>query len=182
MESEKRYVKNIEKPSVVYHASNARDIERFEARSEKIRDVAEGPRIFAAVDKRLASIFMVNTDDSWANSGISNGVPYIVISDRERFISLDQGGAIYTLPSDSFSTDLQKGLGEAEWTSNQPVSPLAKEEHSSALEAMLGYGVQVYFVDPDTYQSIRQAPDHGLSILHSLTSENQKRNLNIESI
>ena len=168
----------MEKPQAVYHGSTNRQIERFEPRSEKVRDSKEGPRVFATSDKRMASVFIVDADDSWANSGMHNGVPYIIISDRERFVRLDQGGAIYHLPSDTFATDPDKGLREIEWTSTEPVEPFHKEEHESALESMLEHGVQVYFVDPETYEAWKTAPDHGLSILESTESENQHRNIN----
>lgn len=168
----------MEKPSAVYHGSSNRQIERFEPRSEKVRDTKEGPKVFATSDKRMASVFIVGADDSWANSGMHNGVPYIIISDRERFEKLDQGGATYHLPGDTFESDPNKGLREIEWTSSEPVEPFHKEEHASALEAMLEHGVQVYFVDPETYEAWKTAPDHGLSILKSSISENQRRSIN----
>ena len=139
----------MEKPSALYHGSSNREIARFEPRSEKVRDPQEGPKVFATSDKRMASAFIVGADDSWANSGMHNGVPYLVISDRQRFEQLDQGGAIYHLPPDTFETDPNKGLGTVEWTSSESVEPFHKEEHQSALEAMLEQGVQVYFVDPE---------------------------------
>ncbi len=168
----------MEKPITLYHGSSNREIKRFEPRSEKVRDPKEGPKVFATSDRRMASVFMVGADDSWANSGTHNGVPYLVISDRERFEKLDKGGAIYHLPSDTFESDPYKGLGSIEWTSSEPVEPFHKEEHRSALEAMLEHGVQVYFVDPDTYEQTQTAPDHGFSILKSAISENQRRDIN----
>ena len=168
----------MEKPSVLYHGSSNKEIERFDPSAKKVRDEAEGPKIFATPDKRMASVFIVGVDDSWGNSGQHNGVPYMIISDRERFTALDQGGAIYHLPNDTFTTDPNKGLGELEWASSEPVRPTHKEEHESALEAMLNHGVQVYFVDKATYDAIQSAPDHGLSILKTTTSENQRQNIN----
>jgi hypothetical protein len=40
--------------------------------------------------------------------------------------------------------------------------------------AMITHGVQVYFVDKKTYKKIQKASDHGLSIINSLPSENEK--------
>jgi hypothetical protein len=168
----------MEKPSVLYHGSSNKEITRFEPSSKKVRDPAEGPRIFATPDKRMASVFIVGVDDSWGNSGQHNGTPYMVISDRERFETLDKGGAIYHLPNETFTTDPNKGLGDLEWASSEPVEPTGKEDHESALEAMLNHGVQVYFVDRATYQAFETAPDHGLSILQTTESENQRRNIN----
>ena len=168
----------MEKSKLLYHGTPNKNIATFEPRAEKIRDVSEGPKVFATPDKRFASAFIIGVDDSWANSGSLKGLPYLVISDRARFEKLDQGGAIYHLPSDTFETDPDKGLGALEWTSDHPVVPSHKEEHHSALDAMLEHGVQVYFVDPETYQKWRTAPDHGLALMKTLISENQKRNIN----
>ena len=172
----------MEKPDKLYHASSNRSIEKFVPRSDKVRDKNEGPRVFATPDKRMASIFIVGIDDSWTHSGAMNDVPYIVISDKDRFEKLDKGGAIYHLPSTTFESDPNKGLRELEWTSSEPVIPEAKEEHESALEAMLNHGVQVYFVNTATFDSINSAPDYGRSILHSLESENQRRGINAVEI
>lgn len=168
----------MEKPEKFYHGSSDRSIERFVPRADKIRDPAEGPRVFATPDKRMASIFIAGTDGSWASSGAFNGIPYMVISDRERFEKLDQGGAIYHLPGETFENDPEKGLGELEWTSKEPVEPVGKDEHESALDAMIDHGVQVYFVDPQTFEAINAAEDHGHAILQTLESENQRQNRN----
>lgn len=168
----------MEKPDKLYHASSNRSIEQFEPRARKTRDVTEGPRVFATPDKRLSTVFMAGTDDSWTHKGAFNGVPYIIISDKERFMELDKGGTIYHLPGETFENDPEKGMGTLEWTSKEAVTPIEKEEHQSALDAMVNHGVQVYFVDPETFAAINAAPDHGLSILHSLTSENQRRGVN----
>jgi hypothetical protein len=44
---------------------------------------------------------------------------------------------------------------------------------------MIDNGVQVYFVGKQTFQKIRQAEDHGFSILQTIQSENQKLNKNV---
>lgn len=174
------------KPERLYHASANRSIEKFVPKAEKVRDPLEGPRVFATHDKPLSTIFMAGegdrTDDSWTVKGMFDDVPYIVISDRERFTKLDQGGAIYHLPGETFETDPHRGMGEWEWASAVEVTPLEKEEHESALEAMLAHGVQVYFVDPATFDAIGASNDHGLSTLQSLESENQKRGVNVKPL
>ncbi len=170
------------KPPYLYHASASRDITSFEPRSGSVRDSSEASRVFATPDKRLATVFLVSTDDSWANSGLFNGVPYLIVGDENRFRQADKGGAIYSLPNDTFSSDPNKGLGDYEWTSDKEVLPISNEEYDSALEAMLESGVQVYFTDMETYQAFQNAEDHGLSILRNLMSENKKRDINLVEI
>lgn len=176
----------MDKPERLYHASANRTIEEFVPKAEKVRDPLEGPRVFATPDKSVSTTFMAGegdrTDDTWTCKGLFDDVPYMVISDRERFAKLDQGGAIYHLPGETFEMDPEKGMGKWEWASSVPVTPIEKEEHESALDAMLSHGVQVYFVDQNTFTAIGASSDHGLSILQSLESENQKRGVNVRQL
>ncbi len=159
----------LEKPPVLYHASRAGDIEEFEPRAGSVRDRNEGPRVFGSPSRAMVSMFLVKCDDSWVNKGAFSGQPYMVISDEERFKSLDTGAYLYTLPNDTFENDPHKGLKELEWTSKTPVKPIGKEFIPSALQDMLKQGVKVYFVDTKTFDEIDTAEDHGWSILDSLT-------------
>lgn len=170
-----------EKPPFLYHASSNRDIERFEPRDISTRDPAEGPVVFATPDVALATAFMVSADDRWTQIGRTSGVPFIVIKDKERFLANDKGGAIYKLSSESFSCDPSKGMKESEWVSKEPVTPVAKKDCPSALDAMVEAGVKVFFVDDETFGKVKGIkysadPDRDLvKILSSLESENEKR-------
>lgn len=158
-----------EKPTVLFHASRNRDIDVFEPRTEKTRDANEGPRVFGTPNRAMASIFLVESDDSWVQSGVIDDIPYIIISDEEKFRSLDKGGVVYSLPNDTFENDPHKGLKELEWTSKESVIPLEKEFIPSALEDMVRQGVKVFFVDKNVYAQIQNAPDEGESIVKGLT-------------
>ena len=169
MESERNFQPKPEGPSVLYHASKNPEVAVFEPRAEKIRNQNEGPKIFATPSRAMASIFLVDTDDSWVASGATNDIPFIIVSDEERFRASDTGGTIYSLPPTTFETDPLKGLRELEWTSAEPVTPTESEYIPSALADMLKHGVRVYFVNKETYNEIQNAPDHGESIVKSLT-------------
>jgi len=159
-----------EKPLILFHASRNPHITVFEPRAETTRDKNEGPRVFATPNRAIASLFLVATDDSWVQSGAINGVPYIIISDEERFRAMDTGGAIYSLPSDTFVYNPNKGLGELEWTSTEAVCAINIEHVQSAITDMHTHGVKVYFVNPDTFNAIQTAPDDGASIIANLNS------------
>jgi hypothetical protein len=168
MESERNFIPKPEKPTVLFHASRNQNIAVFEPRAEKTRDVNEGPRVFGTPSRAMASIFLVESDESWVKSGAMDDVPYIVISDEQRFRNLDNGGVIYSLPSDTFENDPERGLRELEWTSKESVAPTEKEFIPSALEDMVKQGVKVFFVDKETYVQILTAPDDGESIVKNL--------------
>lgn len=179
MNPENQESRDKEKPAVFYHASTNKDIQEVEPRRRSYRDSNEGPVVFAAPDKALASIFLLPA----RYSGKFNGIPYAVITDpREDFLNKDKGGRIYTLPGDTFGNDPAKGLGTEEWTSKERIKPTESVEYESALDAALEQGVQVYFVDEATNQAIKESNDHGLSILEGIKSENQRRNINIKPL
>lgn len=171
----------MKKPDVLYHASPNRNIEIFKPRNESVRDANEGPVVFATSQKDYASCFIMATDDSWTQISKFNSVRVVVVSDRTRFEMQDKGGAIYELPSNTFIYDI-RGSAKDEWTSRESVKPIGKIVFDSGLEAMLKYGVQVYFVDKTTFKKITNAEDHGISILQILQSENQKHNINIKQL
>lgn len=167
----------IETPKVLYHASPKTDLVEFEARREGFRDADEGPVVFATPDKVYATMFLVKTNDSWTAKGRYSeagvmGPWHIIISDREEFEKADTGGSIYTFDTNDFTFDPNRNMGAIEWTSRKSVKPIGKkEDYSSGLEAMKAAGVEVYFVDRQTFKAINTSDDHGQSIIASLIPE-----------
>ncbi len=169
------------KPKVLYHASPNKNIDIFEPRAEQTRDLLEGLVVFATPRIEYAACFVVKTNDSWTQKSSYNGIQTMVISDRKRLEKEDRGGAIYELPSDTFVNEI-RGSAKDEWTSREAVKPTGQNVFYSGLEAMLDMGVQVYFVDENTFDNIRSANDHGISMLRTLKSENQERNINAQQL
>lgn len=173
-----------EKPSVLYHASRVSGIKEFTPNRGNYRDENEGAVIFSTPDKALASAFLVEGHgDHWMQIGFYGGIPVVIINaDREEFIKNDKGGVMYAFSSDTFDYDPNKGMGEKEWTSQESVKPLSEEKYTSALDAMIENGAQVYFVDKKTFDDINNSDNHGYNILIGLTSENERNNKNIRSL
>jgi len=170
------------KPRVLYHASPNKNIKVFQPRNESIRDPKEGLVVFGTPDKAFASMFLVESDDTWTQKSRFSNVYITIINSKRKYQKMDKGGAIYTLSSNSFECDLKKGIGKKEWFSKVPIKPISKEVYSSGLEAMLDNEVQVYFCDKMSFQKIINSKDHGHSILKNLTSENKKQGRSIKSI
>jgi len=168
MESERKFTPKFEKPPLLFHGSRNQNIDIFEPRQEKVRDENEGPRVFGTPSRAMASLFLVDVDTSWVDFGSADGIPYIFISDEERFRNIDKGGAIYTFPNTTFENDPEMGMRDQEWTSKKPVVPTGKEVVPSALQDMLKQGVKIFFVDKETYEKIQSAADNGESIMKSL--------------
>jgi hypothetical protein len=176
MNEEKNSKYQISHPPMLYHGSANRQISEFKPTAKYVRDRAEGPVIFATPEFAFATCFLVETNDSWVNIGRfsengTNDPLHVIISSRERFVELDHGGAVYSLPPDSFTYDKNLGMGDTEWISKVSVKPTGKQEYRSGLRAMIDAGVRVYFVDTDTFLAIQKAADDGRSILDSLTPE-----------
>ncbi len=173
-----------EKPEVLYLAAKTPNISELVPMKRNYRDENEGAVIFSTPDKALASAFLVEGHgDHWMKIGFYGDIPVVVIkSDREEFIKKDKGGSMYTVSSDTFDFDPEKGMGEKEWVSKVPVKPLSETKFNSALDAMIENGVQVYFVDENTFEAINNSSNHGYGILIRLTSENEKRGQSIRNL
>lgn len=170
------------KPRFLYHGSPNGEIEEFEPRTDTGSGKQFGPLVYASHDLTTATIFMFRFKGTMS-TGRFYRIPYTIITqNRESFITNDKGGFIYYLPSDTFSSDPKRGLGQYEWASSVPVRPIKKEFYPCALDTMLANGVQVYFVDNATYAAIKNSSDHGLSILQKLESENQRRGINVREL
>lgn len=156
------------KPKILYHASQNKNLEIIGPRQETFRDKSEGSVVFASPDKAEVTKFLVPSDNSWTKK-LRFGKNHIhIISDKERYEKADKGGAIYYLDSTSFILDKDKGGGKNEWTSKFPVKPFNKEVFDSGLKAQQENGVQVYFVDKETFNSINKSKDHGKEIIKGL--------------
>lgn len=190
---ERSQTEKVEKPPVLYHASFNRNIEVLEPRKSS-RDPEEGDIVFGAPDLAFATMFLVESDDSWTIKGKIGKKYMMIIGDKERFEGKDKGGSIYVLPNKSFECDQGKRMGKCEWHSKESVKPIDKIEYPSGLDAMIENGVQVYFVNKEFFRDIRKATEranmcdsekeysqevkHDLEILkrlESLESENKQR-------
>lgn len=169
-----------EKPSFLYHGSPHK-IEELEPRTKPRREKEEGKLIYATSKIEDASMFMAEGLGLTGHFVVDGeSVPHaIIVSDRGEFLKRDRGGNIHILPGDGFKPSPHEGMSN-EWASKERVKPVKVLEYNSALDAMLENGVQVYFVDEATYQQIRNAKDHGYSILKNLESENKRRSTNIK--
>ncbi len=146
-----------EKPKKLFHASPNKNIDIFEPRAERVRDPGEGPVVFGTPDKSYASMFLVRLDDTCTSKGkFNNGSWICVIGDIQKYLSLDHGGAIYTLASETFDTDPQRNMHEIDWVSRVPVHPENKEVFDSGLEAMISLGVSVYVMSKDEFEIFNQ--------------------------
>ena len=171
---------SFEKPEFLYHGSPNKKIEKIEPRKKFIRSAEEGPKVFAGAEN-IAAMFITRFGDSMTQIGTHEGIPYIVIRDRNHFLKKDKGGVIYKLDSEKFKNDPDRHFGEHEWTSDDSIEPVDKEEFESSLVAMLEKGVQVYFVDKKTFYKYKytESGEERIETLKNMQSENEKRNINI---
>lgn len=166
------------KPKFLYHASPHCNLKVIEPRKDTAPvGFEEGPVVFATDNFSFSTHFLVPHDDSWANGGAFGDVIYFVISDEKRFKKADKGGCVYLIPSDGFTN-----YNKREWFTRRSIKTNGKVQFDSGLDAMIVTGVQVYFVNLKMYREIQNAKDHGVAILNSLKSENEKRGLSVEKL
>ena len=169
---------------ILYHASPAAGLKKLLPMRRRYRHPQEGPVVFASPEKALACAFLIKEHSgSWVQTGAYDGVPVTVIrSDRDDFVAKDSGGTLYAVSGERFAFDQRFGSCAWEWTSRRPARTIVATHYPSALDAMIENGLQVYFVDQQTFAAINAADDHGASILAGLVSENQRRGMNIRQI
>lgn len=166
------------KSRVLYHGSPVGGLCEIRPDNQRVRDLHEGPVVFASEEMAMAAMFLgPRPDDQWSLRGCFDNTYYILIADEERFRREDRGGHIYELSRDDFEQDLSRGL-ETEWVCRRSVRPSACHSYNSALEAMLMHQVRVYFVDHNFLRKFRHIiffhPFRARELLFGLTSENKK--------
>ena len=179
-QKEKESIASPEKPPMLYHGSAHKGLEELQPQSRPHR-AEEGELLYATPDMAISSIFLV--EGAHYGCGKFGNVPYAwIIADRDEFIRNDKGGHIYVVPSDSFEINRGRGMGNDEYASDKPVQPVKAMEYSSAVDAMVENGVQVYFIDQETYEHVQMSKDHGYSIFNGIQSENQRRGTNVRQL
>jgi len=168
----------------LYHASSRRDLKVIKPSNITVRDPKEGKVVFATNNISYASCFIVPVDDMWAQihhftrSEDSRKIETVVFicSDKQRFLNLDKGGAIYKVPCELFENDPQEH--SLEWAYKSSVEIIGKKVYRSGLEAMISNDVQLYFVSRDIFDEVKQNKnnfDKILKLLCKLESENERR-------
>ncbi|MFA5792177.1 MAG: hypothetical protein WC884_04055 [Candidatus Paceibacterota bacterium] len=137
------------KPEQFYHGSSNKDIEELEPRQKSRRNANEGELLFASPDIACATLFLVRMYDDESRKGYDNGSYYFIISNKEKFMELDNGGTVYVLPDSNFTSDPEQW--DREWATKDRVKPKNKIHFDSALRAMIDNGVKVYFTDKETF-------------------------------
>jgi len=138
------------KPGKFYHGSSNREIEELEPRRISQRKKGEGDLLFASPDIACATMFLVRIYDDESKIGFSEGIYYIVIADKAKFLELDKGGTVYVLPDANFTCDPNQW--KMEWATKEKVIPESKIHFDSALRAMVENGVKVYFIDREIFE------------------------------
>lgn len=154
-------------PEVLYRGSPRRDADQFVPK-ETVGSVLV---VSATQEKNVATQFIVPIEGLPVLLGSVGGAWYYLCGDEIAFRQRDAGGAIYSLPIDGFTYSQEAGV----WINQNPVRPLHKEEFTSGLDAMLGAGIQVYFVSPEMFRTLKEAGIHRPEALQTLVSENTKR-------
>lgn len=153
------------KPDILYHASHNTDIDELEPRNHSPRFEGEQDLVFATEHIALAAMFLSPKGIPTEVSVFGDRYVIFINSSESEYKMADKGGAIYSLPSTTFETDMTIGMGENEWVSKVSVKPLSKIVFDSSIEAMNKHGVECYFVSDDTMKVIRADPANAMNLV-----------------
>jgi len=159
------YDGDMNRPAKLFHASPSIDVIEFEPRNEYPRYPGETNLVFATPHEALAAMFL-----SPRKIGTEIGIyddQYVIFinTDKQTYSEQDNGGAIYTLPVETFETDTAHSLRNNEWYSKVPVKPQSKTIYKTSIEAMQQFNVKRYFVNDDIFQKIRSNPADALKLV-----------------
>jgi hypothetical protein len=159
------YDEHMNRPTKLFHASPLTDILEFEPRNEYPRYTGEANLVFATRHEELAAMFLSPRNINTEIGIYDNEYIIFINADEATYAEQDQGGAIYSLPVETFETDTDNGMREDEWYSKSPVKPINKTVYKTSIEAMKMFNVKRYFVDDDTFQKIRSDPANALKLI-----------------
>jgi hypothetical protein len=155
----------MDKPKYLYHSSPNTAIVEFEPQNEFPRYEGEVNLVFATPHLAVAAMFLIPRHIPTEISVYGDTYVAFINSNEADYSLSDNGGAIYSLPVDTFETDAVDGMGEIEWVSNVPVKPLFKEVFKTSIEAMNKYNVVRYFVSEATLKKIQENTANGLRLV-----------------
>ena len=153
------------RPTKLFHASPSTEVTEFEPRNEYPRYSGEENLVFATPHEELAAMFLSPRSIDTEISTFGDQYVIFINADENTYRAEDQGGAIYSLPVESFETDTVNGMGENEWYSKAPVRPIDKTVYNTSVEAMEKLKVKRYFVNDYTFQRIRENPADALKLV-----------------
>jgi hypothetical protein len=166
------------RPEVLYRGTPNKGVSQFVPKEKIGSGSSERLVVSAAPDRTVATKFVVPVENQNVVMGSFGDVHYYVCNNEQAFREMDEGGAIYTLRPDDFEFNPNIGI----WTSPKPVVSTSEEDVLSGLDAMIEAGVQVFFVDQETFKRIKESSDQRLEILRNLVSENMKQNKNVRQL
>lgn len=148
---------------ILYHASSKRGLKKLRPHAKSQRQTGDAPRVYASPSLNIAIAFMIRPTDDWCLYGsYDNGETWtLIVGDEKKFWKSEKkGGSLYTLAQETFRFTNDIGLGKDEWFSEEKkISVLAEERWGSVFQAMLHYGLKIYFLPSGTFEEFKCLSD-----------------------
>ena len=139
---------------VLYHTSTNKDLEVIEPQRTLSSNVYIGDYVFATSNHKLAAMYLVARGTPILLN-IKTAMPHLIIcANPEEYRIRDRGGAIYTIPAESFHKTPQKGLEDSGLVSEVAITPISKKVYETSIEALREEGVEIYFVSKEQFDEI----------------------------
>lgn len=157
----------MDKPRYLYHGSVNKELKELRPGNITPRYEEEGDSVFATPHIALAAMFLCPRTIPVEIGIYGDRFVLFAESDEKTFRDLDKGGAIYTLPAESFTNNYQIGMHENEWVSAESIKPIKRDVYITAVDVMQAHGVEIYLVNQNIMRQIRSNPSSGLDIIKS---------------
>lgn len=161
------------KPKILYHGSWNKEIEEFEPR---IAQQDPEPRVYASHDVLTALLFMPKYNGYMSVGDFGTETErrhYIIFTEsKEKVLNQDGGGAVYSLPSETFEKNPLVNGGEWEWYSTVPVKPVDKQVFNSWIHEFKKRGISIFFFEePKFHEFEKLEPIAKAKFLQTIKSE-----------
>lgn len=137
-----------EKPKFLYHGSTKQNLTEIVPRVSKSKGEDGTEKVFATPDRRIATVYMASDyigEQPWSSGRYEAALCIFVPMTREEFKQKDLGGAIYKLPSENFSINDGRGMGNDEYAAKTTIPVDSAEYVPSILTEWEKNGIRAYF-------------------------------------
>lgn len=144
---------------ILYHASTRKNLTVLRPQRTLSHDKYIGDYVFATKSSLLAHMYLVPKGIAILMDSSEDHPNIVMCISESEFLKRDHGGAVFELSSASFAPSPQQEINDYEMVSTIPVKPLKKTVYAKTRDALLALGIQIRFVDKDTFKKLINNPN-----------------------
>ena len=139
---------------ILYHASQQKDLEIINPQPALSNNILIGNYVFATKNRNLALMYLVPKGIVTLMDPSPNKPNIVICTNPNKLLEIDNGGAIYELPSKSFVKSPQETLERYEKVSLIPVKPIKKEVFNSVIRTLISNRIEIRFTNEVNFKKL----------------------------